>query len=81
LKLEEKGGEVIVAERETGTVKWFRTDKGYGFIERAQGRDVFVHYSVIRGEGHRFLEEGQRVEFTIVQGVKGPQAEDVVVLS
>jgi CspA family cold shock protein len=70
-----------VAERETGTVKWFNAAKGYGFIERAQKRDVFVHYTAIRGSGHRSLEAGQRVEFTVLQGVKGPQAEDVVVLS
>jgi len=70
-----------VAERETGTVKWFNSSKGYGFITRDQGTDVFVHYSAIRGEGYRSLEEGQRVEFTVGKGEKGPQAQDVDVLS
>ena len=67
-----------MAERETGTVKWFNSGKGYGFIEREQGEDVFVHYSSIRGEGHRSLEDGQSVEFTVTQGDKGLQAEDVI---
>ena len=69
-----------MAERETGTVKWFNTDKGYGFIVRDQGGDLFVHYSAISGSGYRVLEEGQRVEFTVAQGQKGPQAQDVSVL-
>jgi CspA family cold shock protein len=69
-----------VEARETGTVKWFNATKGYGFITREQGGDVFVHYSSIRGEGFRSLEEGQQVEFTVVQGQKGPQAHDVVSL-
>ena len=69
-----------MAERETGTVKWFNPGRGYGFIEREQGEDVFVHYSNIRGEGHRSLEDGQRVEFTVTQGEKGLQAEDVIAL-
>lgn len=64
-------------ERENGTVKWFDNSKGYGFIERDQGGDIFVHYSEIRGSGFRSLYEGQRVEFSIVEGVKGPQAHDV----
>jgi CspA family cold shock protein len=68
-----------VAERETGTVKWFNASKGYGFIAREEGSDVFVHYSAIRGEGYRSLEEGQRVEFEVTQGQKGLQAQDVVV--
>jgi CspA family cold shock protein len=63
--------------REIGTVKWFDTAKGYGFIQREQGNDVFVHYKNIRGEGHRSLKQGQRVEFTVVQSQKGSQAEDV----
>ena len=64
-----------MAERETGTVKWFSSGKGYGFITRdGEQQDVFVHYSEIRGSGHRSLEEGQRVEFTVGQGQKGPQA-------
>lgn len=67
-----------MAERETGTVKWFNNAKGYGFIQREQGDDVFVHFRSIRGEGFRSLEEGQQVEFTVAQGQKGLQAEDVV---
>ena len=66
-----------MAEREQGTVKWFNADKGYGFIAREQGGDVFVHYSELRMSGYRTLEEGQRVEFNVVQGQKGPQAQDV----
>ena len=69
-----------MAERETGTVKWFNPDKGFGFISREQGNDVFVHYSAINGNGYRSLEENQRVEFTIIEGQKGPQAQDVTVL-
>lgn len=68
-------------ERDTGTVKWFNATKGYGFIERSNGSDVFVHYSAIKAEGYRSLNEGQRVEFTVVQGGKGPQAQDVTILS
>jgi len=67
-----------VADRETGVVKWFNSSKGFGFIERENGKDVFVHYSAIGGEGYRSLEEGQRVEFTVVEGQKGPQAQDVI---
>jgi CspA family cold shock protein len=70
-----------MSERETGTVKWFNAAKGYGFIEREEGDDVFVHFSAIRGEGYRNLEEGQSVEFNIEQGRKGLQATDVTVLS
>ena len=66
-----------MAEREQGTVKWFNAEKGYGFIARAQGDDVFVHYSEIRSSGFRSLDEGQKVEFTVSQGQKGPQAQDV----
>jgi len=69
-----------MAERETGTVKWFNDSKGFGFIAREQGEDVFVHFTGIRGEGFRSLDEGQKVEFTIVEGQKGPQAQDVVVI-
>lgn len=69
-----------MAERETGTVKWFNATKGYGFIAREQGGDIFVHFSAIRGEGYRSLDEGQRVEFTVTQGEKGPQAQDVTVI-
>ncbi len=67
-----------MSERVLGTVKWFNSSKGYGFIEREEGDDVFVHYSAIEGDGFRNLEEGQRVEFTIEQGSKGPQAAQVV---
>jgi len=66
-----------VEDRVIGTVKWFNATKGFGFIEREDGKDVFVHYSAIQGAGYRTLEEGQRVEFTIVEGAKGPQAQDV----
>ena len=69
-----------MAERQTGKVKWFNASKGYGFIERDNGSDVFVHYSAISGGGFRSLEEGQRVELTVTEGRKGPQAENVVVL-
>lgn len=60
-----------------GTVKWFNPEKGYGFIRRDDGEDVFVHYSAIQGEGFRSLEEGQRVEFEVTEGKKGPQAANV----
>ena len=69
-----------MADRIQGTVKWFNSGKGYGFIAREGGEDVFVHYSAITGDGFRNLEEGQRVEFNIVQGPKGLQAASVVVL-
>lgn len=67
-------------ERLTGTVKWFNRGKGYGFIEREDGPDVFVHYSAITGTGFRNLEEGQSVEFGIEEGPKGLQATDVTPL-
>ncbi len=67
-----------MAERIVGTVKWFNGSKGYGFIAREGGEDVFVHFSAIKGEGYRNLEEGQRVEFEIQTGPKGLQAADVV---
>ena len=66
-----------MSERVTGTVKWFNGQKGYGFIARDGGEDVFVHYSAIQGEGFRNLEEGDRVEFVIEQGQKGPAAAEV----
>jgi len=69
-----------VSERVTGTVKWFNGSKGYGFISREDGEDVFVHYSAIQAEGYRNLEEGQRVEFTVERGPKGLQATRVVAL-
>lgn len=61
----------------TGTVKWFSSQKGYGFIAQANGPDVFVHHSAIRGEGSKSLEENQQVEFDITEGSKGPQAANV----
>lgn len=67
-----------MAARISGTVKWFNESKGYGFIAREGAGDVFVHYSGIRGEGFRTLAEGQAVEFEVVEGQKGPQAQDVV---
>lgn len=67
-----------MAIREIGTVKWFNSTKGFGFIERDNQKDVFVHYSEINTTGYRTLEEGQRVEFTVVDGQKGPQAQNVV---
>ena len=67
-----------MAERITGTVKWFNASKGFGFITQGNdGPDVFVHYSVIRGDGYRSLNEGQEVEFSVVEGPKGLQAQDV----
>ncbi len=67
-------------ERVTGKVKWFNASKGYGFIEREGGPDVFVHFSAIQSEGYRSLEEGQQVEFSIENGPKGLQAAQVVAL-
>ena len=61
----------------TGTVKWFNNSKGYGFIEQENGPDVFAHFSAIQVEGFKTLAEGQRVEFTVTEGTKGPQAENV----
>jgi CspA family cold shock protein len=67
-----------VSDREVGTVKWFNGSKGYGFIARESGDDVFVHFSAIQMEGYKVLEEGQRVEFSVEQGPKGLQATNVV---
>ena len=69
-----------MADRETGTVKWFNDAKGFGFIERENGDDVFVHHSAIQAEGFRTLSDGQQVEFEVVQGPKGPAAESVTTL-
>jgi CspA family cold shock protein len=66
-----------MAARETGVVKWFNEQKGFGFIARDSGGDVFVHYSAIQGQGFRNLAEGDRVEFTVEEGRKGPAAADV----
>lgn len=63
-----------------GTVKWFNAEKGYGFIEQEQGNDIFVHFSAIQGDGFKTLEEGQKVEFDVVEGNRGSQAANVVVL-
>ncbi|PIU91236.1 MAG: cold-shock protein [Chloroflexi bacterium CG_4_10_14_0_8_um_filter_57_5] len=70
-----------MSERITGTVKWFNGGKGYGFLAREGGVDVFVHFSAIQGEGFKNLEEGQKVEFAVEQGPKGPQASNVVVVN
>jgi CspA family cold shock protein len=67
--------------KESGTVKWFNPDKGFGFITREGGNDVFVHHSAIQGSGFKTLTEGERVEFDVVQGQKGPAAENVVRLN
>ena len=69
-----------MSERITGSVKWFNNTKGYGFLARENGPDVFVHHSAIAGEGYHSLDEGQKVEFTVEQGPKGPQAVNVTVL-
>ena len=61
-----------------GTVKWFNEEKGFGFIEQESGPDVFAHYKAIAGDGFKSLSEGQKVEFTVTQGPKGPQAENIV---
>lgn len=70
-----------MAERIVGTVKWFNTGKGYGFISRTNGEDVFVHYTAIKSEGFRNLQEGQKVEFSVEKGPKGLQASEVVILA
>lgn len=69
-----------MSKRATGTVKWFNGAKGFGFIQREEGDDVFVHFSAIQSEGFRNLEEGQKVEFEVEQGRKGLQATNVVVI-
>ena len=67
-------------EKETGTVKWFNSSKGYGFIARESGGDIFVHHSAISGDGYKTLNEGDRVEFVVTKGQKGPAAAEVKVL-
>ena len=69
-----------MSDKEQGTVKWFNGSKGYGVIERDSGEDVFVHFSAIVGDGFRSLDEGQRVEFNVTSGEKGPQAEEVIAI-
>ena len=66
--------------REKGTVKWFNGAKGYGFIQRSTGEDVFVHFSAIQGDGYKSLDEGQRVEFDVAPGKKGEEAQNVRVI-
>ena len=69
-----------MSEQQTGTVKWFNSEKGYGFISRDSGDDVFVHFRAIKGFGFKALEEGQKVSFDVVSGQKGPQADNVEVV-
>jgi cold shock protein len=69
-----------MAERKQGTVKWFNSTKGFGFISQPEGEDVFVHFKSIIGEGYLSLAENDKVEFTVVQGEKGPQAAEVKVI-
>ncbi|WP_269837249.1 cold-shock protein [Pseudomonas sp. CCOS 191] len=76
-----QGNPTEAGQRDTGTVKWFNTSKGFGFISRDSGEDIFVHFRAIRGEGHRVLVEGQRVEFSVMHRDKGLQAEDVVAVA
>lgn len=71
--------EVDMTDRVTGTVKWFNDDKGFGFVEREGGQDVFVHHTAIQMEGFKTLKEGQSVTMEVTQGEKGPQAENVIV--
>jgi len=68
-----------MSDRTNGTVKWFNNSKGYGFIEQDSGEDVFVHFRAIRGDGFKTLKDGQKVEFNLIEGQKGLQAEDVSV--
>ena len=70
-----------MSDRIIGTVKWFNGDKGYGFLAREGGADVVVHFSAIQGDGYRNLQEGQKVEFTVEKGPKGPQATNVTILA
>ena len=70
-----------MSEKTTGTVKWFNEAKGFGFIERESGPDVFAHFRAITGSGFKTLLEGQKVEFTVTEGEKGPQADDITVIS
>jgi CspA family cold shock protein len=67
--------------KEQGTVKWFNADKGFGFITRENGTDIFVHFSAIQMDGYKSLAEGQQVEFVVGEGQKGPQAQEVIAVS
>ena len=69
-----------MSEKISGTVKWFNENKGFGFIEREGGPDVFAHFSAIQSSGYKTLTEGQRVEFVVTDGQKGPQAEEIVAI-
>jgi len=69
-----------MAERETGTVKWFDSSKGFGFVTTESGTDIFCHFSSIKGDGFKTLQDGQNVEFVVVDSEKGPQAQDVIPL-
>jgi CspA family cold shock protein len=69
--------QIIMSDKTTGKVKWFNEAKGFGFIEQESGPDVFAHFSAIQGTGFKTLTEGQQVEFTVTQGQKGPQAENI----
>ncbi|MDG2420518.1 MAG: cold-shock protein [Gammaproteobacteria bacterium] len=69
-----------MSDKITGTVKWFNENKGFGFIEREGGPDVFAHFSAIQSSGYKTLAEGQRVEFKVTQGEKGPQAEEIIAI-
>jgi CspA family cold shock protein len=71
---------IFMSNTVTGTVKWFNESKGFGFIEQQSGPDVFAHFSAIAGSGFKTLAEGQSVEFTVTQGQKGPQAENIVAI-
>ena len=70
-------GSYIMSDREQGIVKWFNDSKGFGFIQRESGEDIFVHFRAIQGEGYRSLQDGEKVEFNVVEGQKGLQAEEV----
>jgi CspA family cold shock protein len=71
---------IYIMSQVTGVVKWFNSDKGFGFIEQESGPDVFVHFRAINSDGFKTLDEGQKVQFTVTQGQKGPQAENVTVV-
>lgn len=80
LRKEESASENVSVKRDAGQVKWFNSSKGFGFITREDGQDIFVHFRSIRGDGRRFLRDGQKVDFVTGHGEKGLQAEDVILL-